>query len=148
MSVVEDARRLAEELKLLGRNVFFHEQWVPYDERESFLLEADLGISAHPDTIDSRFAFRTRVLDHIWAGLPMILSAGDDFSDWAERNSVGRSVAPSDVGGWKEAILFWINDAADIAGRQDRKSTRLNSSHRCISYAVFCLKKKKNTHIL
>src|SRR5436189_6342242 len=26
---------------------------------------------------------------------------------------------------------------------QDRKSTRLNSSHRCISYAVFCLKKKK-----
>src|SRR5437764_9552539 len=28
------------------------------------------------------------------------------------------------------------------AGRRDRKSTRLNSSHRCISYAVFCLKKK------
>src|SRR5437879_13912409 len=28
-------------------------------------------------------------------------------------------------------------------GPQDRKSTRLNSSHRCISYAVFCLKKKK-----
>src|SRR5437764_13965909 len=27
--------------------------------------------------------------------------------------------------------------------RGDRKSTRLNSSHRCISYAVFCLKKKK-----
>src|SRR5437764_7589272 len=31
------------------------------------------------------------------------------------------------------------------AGLQDRKSTRLNSSHRCISYAVFCLKKKKQT---
>src|SRR5437879_10083077 len=29
----------------------------------------------------------------------------------------------------------------------DRKSTRLNSSHRCISYAVFCLKKKKNKNI-
>src|SRR5437762_13680682 len=28
-------------------------------------------------------------------------------------------------------------------GIPDRKSTRLNSSHRCISYAVFCLKKKK-----
>src|SRR5258708_23291210 len=28
----------------------------------------------------------------------------------------------------------------------DRKSTRLNSSHQIISYAVFCLKKKKNTH--
>src|SRR5438477_9756207 len=32
---------------------------------------------------------------------------------------------------------------AQAAGRQDRKSTRLNSSHMSISYAVFCLKKKK-----
>src|SRR2546430_11447872 len=31
-------------------------------------------------------------------------------------------------------------------GRQDRKSTRLNSSHSQISYAVFCLKKKKQNH--
>src|SRR5258708_19348096 len=31
--------------------------------------------------------------------------------------------------------------------RRDRKSTRLNSSHQIISYAVFCLKKKKTTHI-
>src|SRR3989475_6977198 len=30
--------------------------------------------------------------------------------------------------------------------RRDRKSTRLNSSHSQISYAVFCLKKKNNTH--
>src|SRR2546430_3963725 len=30
--------------------------------------------------------------------------------------------------------------------QRDRKSTRLNSSHSQISYAVFCLKKKKNTH--
>src|SRR5437762_7348361 len=32
-------------------------------------------------------------------------------------------------------------------GRLDRKSTRLNSSHRCISYAVFCLKKKKVCYV-
>src|SRR3712207_8209868 len=38
------------------------------------------------------------------------------------------------------------DDPADVADRvhQDRKSTRLNSSHANISYAVFCLKKKKN----
>src|SRR5437763_3525524 len=35
--------------------------------------------------------------------------------------------------------------ASDTDGLRDRKSTRLNSSHRCISYAVFCLK-KKNTN--
>src|SRR2546430_10478521 len=36
-------------------------------------------------------------------------------------------------------------DERDKRG-QDRKSTRLNSSHSQISYAVFCLKKKKKTH--
>src|SRR5258708_18595407 len=35
-----------------------------------------------------------------------------------------------------------VNEMVDGAG--DRKSTRLNSSHQIISYAVFCLKKKKN----
>src|SRR5437763_7355174 len=39
---------------------------------------------------------------------------------------------------WKNNFLF-----RTIGDRfQDRKSTRLNSSHRCTSYAVFCLKKK------
>src|SRR5215510_15909715 len=35
-----------------------------------------------------------------------------------------------------------------IGARTDRKSTRLNSSHVAISYAVFCLKKKKNTYFV
>src|SRR5258708_9107713 len=34
-------------------------------------------------------------------------------------------------------------EEAPVEGREDRKSTRLNSSHQIISYAVFCLKKKK-----
>src|SRR5437762_12782596 len=48
-------------------------------------------------------------------------------------------------------LAFVVQQAARSAAasgparqpRPDRKSTRLNSSHRCISYAVFCLKKKK-----
>src|SRR5215204_4088876 len=36
-------------------------------------------------------------------------------------------------------------EPTSVLRRQDRKSTRLNSSHTVISYAVFCLKKKKNT---
>src|SRR5437762_10628258 len=38
--------------------------------------------------------------------------------------------------------------ASTRSGFGDRKSTRLNSSHRCISYAVFCLKKKTYIHRL
>src|SRR2546422_3771966 len=38
-----------------------------------------------------------------------------------------------------------FEEADDALGYQDRKSTRLNSSHGYISYAVFCLKKKKRS---
>src|SRR5258708_17674361 len=38
--------------------------------------------------------------------------------------------------------------AARVAEPLDRKSTRLNSSHQIISYAVFCLKKKKSSSVL
>src|SRR5688572_31608692 len=44
----------------------------------------------------------------------------------------------------ERAILF-RNGGRASRSAQDRKSTRLNSSHSQISYAVFCLKKKKNT---
>src|SRR3712207_8366923 len=46
-------------------------------------------------------------------------------------------------------ILGYLDRVAaeqGLAGLVDRKSTRLNSSHANISYAVFCLKKKKNKH--
>src|SRR5207253_11483270 len=44
---------------------------------------------------------------------------------------------------WDSAkAIAWV-PARAIAARTDRKSTRLNSSHVAISYAVFCLKKKK-----
>src|SRR2546426_7881921 len=45
------------------------------------------------------------------------------------------------------ASLLDVNIDARAAGEVDRKSTRLNSSHLVISYAVFCLKKKKE-HIM
>src|SRR5437762_7534582 len=46
---------------------------------------------------------------------------------------------------WGEAEFGDFDQAINVAVKKlrDRKSTRLNSSHRCISYAVFCLKKKK-----
>src|ERR1017187_10796719 len=45
---------------------------------------------------------------------------------------------------WSFCYAKQKNVTPDIAAKNpDRKSTRLNSSHRCISYAVFCLKKKK-----
>src|SRR5437879_11196792 len=56
-----------------------------------------------------------------------------------EVDSPAKFPTPSDIDKIEEPII----KAMIITDSQDRKSTRLNSSHRCISYAVFCLKKKK-----
>src|SRR5256885_9708999 len=42
----------------------------------------------------------------------------------------------------------FVKVGSAVGPRQDRKSTRLNSSHLVISYAVFCLKKKKNRRLV
>src|SRR5438132_10590188 len=44
----------------------------------------------------------------------------------------------------RDGKYWWSSQMAGTRSARDRKSTRLNSSHTVISYAVFCLKKKKN----
>src|SRR3712207_8881779 len=58
----------------------------------------------------------------------------------AERFGLIPELDRSDPAAWRFA---WIVDFPWFEYNQDRKSTRLNSSHANISYAVFCLKKKK-----
>src|SRR5438552_11850344 len=61
------------------------------------------------------------------------------FELWA----AAASVAHSGTAGQRDAQS--CGGCGLAPGRTDRKSTRLNSSHQIISYAVFCLKKKKTT---
>src|SRR3989442_11856180 len=50
--------------------------------------------------------------------------------------------------GWVPGVRCWVlENLSPIPDTQDRKSTRLNSSHVRISYAVFCLKKKKKRYM-
>ncbi len=84
--------------------VFFGE-WTPYADWQNYLLEADVGVALHFDTLETRMAFRTRVLDYIWVGLPMILTEGDATGDLVAQHGLGRLVAFEDVDGVAEALL-------------------------------------------
>lgn len=91
------ARALAARLGLLEEVVFFNDRWVPYRERDAWLLDADCALSTHGDDLESRFAFRTRLLDCFWAGLPVVCTAGDELGSRVAGDDLGVSVPPGDV---------------------------------------------------
>src|SRR2546421_6823653 len=64
------------------------------------------------------------------------------------RRFTARSAGPERGTGGEARALGWQALPTGEAVSRDRKSTRLNSSHDQISYAVFCLKKKKKTNLV
>ena len=93
MESAERAMNLARELGLLDSHVFFND-WVPYEDRQNWLMQATLTLSLHQPTIEARFAFRTRVLDNLWCRVPLIATEGDVLADMVADEGLGATVPP------------------------------------------------------
>jgi glycosyltransferase involved in cell wall biosynthesis len=115
-SGAEEVIAYSRERGLDGTNVHFNPGWVPYEERQNYLHEADLGISAHHDHLEARFSFRTRVLDYLWAGLPMVLTRGDSMADLVELRGLGATVDAGDSEGFADACAHLLDDPDRRAG--------------------------------
>jgi hypothetical protein len=102
----------ADSLGLTDHAVFFND-WVPYADRADYLLEADVGVSLHPNHAETRFSVRTRLLDYMWAGLPMVVSAGDTLSEVVARYKLGRVVAPGDAAQVAAALVELLGEPRD-----------------------------------
>ncbi len=109
MRMAVAARALSDQLGLTGTHVFFNEGWVEYDDRQNYLLEADVGVSTHIDHLETAMSFRTRILDYLWASLPVVCTAGDSLADLVESAGLGLTVPSDDVDAL-EAALFRILD--------------------------------------
>ncbi|MCE2982984.1 MAG: glycosyltransferase family 4 protein [Parachlamydia sp.] len=109
MAMGGKAIELARELNVLNRCVFFKEGWIPYDERHNYLLDGSIGVSTHFEHLETRFSFRTRMLDYIWAGLPILATAGDSFADLIERHDLGIVVQPRNEQQIAEGLLHLTN---------------------------------------
>jgi len=110
MRMAWELRTLAEDLGLLGTHVFFNEDWVPYDERADYLLDADLGVSTHFEHVETAFSFRTRILDYLWAGLPIVATEGDTFASVIRERGLGATVPPEDVEALEAALETYLFD--------------------------------------
>jgi hypothetical protein len=63
-----------------GRNVLEFLGIVPFAKRAGAYLRADVGLSVAPATIEDDLSSRTRIVDYLWAGLPVIASGRDEYS--------------------------------------------------------------------
>lgn len=102
-AAAQAARRLAGELGVLDSLVHFHD-WIPYAERGDWLREAACAISTAGEHLEARFAYRTRLLDCFWAGLPVVCTSGDDLAERVEREGLGAVAPPGDVEALAEAL--------------------------------------------
>jgi glycosyltransferase involved in cell wall biosynthesis len=110
MEMERRALALVDELGLRDRVVFFNDGWVPYDARGQYYLEADLGVSAHFDELETRLAYRTRLLDCFWAALPIVTTTGDAIGSMVEERGFGRALPPGDVDAWVSALTTLLDE--------------------------------------
>jgi glycosyltransferase involved in cell wall biosynthesis len=122
-----EARALAERLGLLGSVVHFHESWVPYAERGAWLMQADCAISAHAEHLETRFAYRTRLLDCFWAGLPAVCTSGDDLADYVARERLGAVAPPRDVHALAAALEHVLDSGRGSYGERLRVAAEQHS---------------------
>ncbi len=106
------ARQHARQLGVLDSRVIFHDSWVPYEQRVNYLLDADIAVSAHFDLPETRFAFRTRILDYLWAGLPVLTTGGDQLAETIEARQAGFALPYQDIDAWVGAISRLLDDRA------------------------------------
>jgi glycosyltransferase involved in cell wall biosynthesis len=117
MRTPAETRELAARNGTLDLNVFFHDEWVPYERRADLLLEADLAVSLHRAHLETAYAaVRSRFLDHLWAGLPSVVSAGDAAAELVERHRLGRVAPPGDEDEVAEAIIALLEDEEERRG--------------------------------
>ncbi|PWK84159.1 GT2 family glycosyltransferase [Lentzea atacamensis] len=120
MDIAGQTRGLSASLGLTGEHVFFNDGWVPYNERQNFLLDAHCGVTTHYEHVETTFAFRTRVLDYLWAGLPIVTTSGDSFADLVLREGLGVVVPPEDPEALADALEKVLYDEEFAAACRER----------------------------
>jgi len=104
LEMVNSAVDYCKENNLLNKFVFFNFDWTPYNERVDYLLSSKIGISAHFNNLETRYSFRTRILDYLWADLPMVATKGDYFAQLIKKHNLGKVVNYNDPRAMSEAI--------------------------------------------
>lgn len=94
----------AKELGLLGTNVFFNEVSVGPNDLAPWLDHCHAGILTNPPSLESISSWRTRLLDLLWAGKPLVSSGRDPLGDRMRRAGAALQVTAGDPSALAEAV--------------------------------------------
>jgi glycosyltransferase involved in cell wall biosynthesis len=109
------ARQAASQVARLGLSqAVTMEAWVPHGERLGRLAAADVAVTLDPGGIEARFAFRTRLLDALWAGVPTLATDGEHVACEAVRAGAGWVVPPADAGALRDLLVALAADRARV----------------------------------
>lgn len=108
-------RELAQKSGLIGESIHFLD-WRPYAERGKWYADADIAVATHKETLEMELSHRTRVVDFLWAGLPVIVSDGDEVGSMVRDKECGMSVPIGDPGALAAAIIKVLTDDELLAG--------------------------------
>ena len=106
--MAKKAEALAAEIGEKDRSIIFFE-WISYQDREALLHEADAGVALHPIHVETRYSIRTRILDYLWARLPVLVTEGDVTSEWVRQYGLGMVVPPFDPAAVAEALCALLD---------------------------------------
>ena len=115
-------RTVAEERGWLGTSVRF-ESWRPFERRFELAQVADLAVVTHCPGLETDLSLRTRMVDLLWLGLPVVATVGGAMSGIVDAVGAGRTVAPGDPAELADAVCGFLSDAearrtAGEAGRR------------------------------
>ena len=95
-----------------------------YEERADFLLEAQIGACLYPAGLETDYSFRTRLLDCLWAGLPVLCSGGDALGELVAARGLGRVAADHEPESLAGVLKEMLADGTALAemGRRARQA--------------------------
>lgn len=104
----ETAMKYAAEIGV--RDYVIFGDWVPYEDREKLYSRLDIALVIHKESLESMLSFRTRVLDFLSFGVPVITNRGGDLESLIEEHRCGIIIPENNPDVLADAILSILED--------------------------------------
>jgi len=100
------------------------EEWLPYDRRHRLLHRSSLLAVLHRPSPEAELSFRTRALDGLWAGVPLLVSEGGEVARLVRERSWGAVVPAADARATATAMESLLEREAQLRCRRTLAAER------------------------